>query len=337
MLTMKKILALVILCCVFFLRCAQANSTVTPQLPAISQLSLQQLMQPVRHAQSVFFGGDIAASVNLSKGRVLWLFGDSLIGNSDYPKRFVRHMTHNSISLMALSHGQWQMKYYWRHHGFFIPANSHAFAWPMSGVIFHRHLLLLMNVYQKDKQFVFVDNELVLVENYQKTPSQWKWKWQKINVPKSIVLSDVVVDHGVLYAFAHQKRKPYELLFIDKNNCWRQVAVLKGLLSQPELSVVRRKKYWYTATLAYLSQHIHFYRSQQLMGPWHELRKTVTLTNEHKMLFAYAPKLHDFQTLLLTYNTNIKLTEASDELFNQLISGNTSLYVPQVLLAPVDK
>ena len=61
-----------------------------------------------------WLGGDVAYSIDLSQGRVLWLFGDSFIANKPGKTRRQSAFVHNSIAIeTGYDPAHASMKFYW--------------------------------------------------------------------------------------------------------------------------------------------------------------------------------------------------------------------------------
>ena len=57
--------------------------------------ALQKLMNPLAsNKPHQWLGADVATSILVSRGRYLWLFGDTILGNSKFPRRMTgKHHT----------------------------------------------------------------------------------------------------------------------------------------------------------------------------------------------------------------------------------------------------
>lgn len=174
--------------------------------------------QPWAEADKIFrsdrrwLGGDGAASVDLGKGRVLWLFGDSLIDLSGSRSRQRAVLVRNSIAVQAGYHPagatmgfSWKMKDA-HPFDFFPPTGDHWF-WPASGIMIGRRLLIfLMEVETAANGLGFETCgwKAVLIDKAQEIPDRWELTFLKSPQKQGLIVGsgNPVLENGFLYVFA---------------------------------------------------------------------------------------------------------------------------------------
>jgi len=188
-----------------------------------------------------WLGGDVAYSIDLGQGRVLWLFGDSFIANKPGKTRRQATFVHNSIAIQTgydPTHAS--IKFYWpKANGepFEFAANEgEVWLWPEDGVrLGDKLLLFFVRVHSDNRKdslgFTLVGWTALLVENPDAQPSAWIV--HRLDTPQSparlIVGSGVLRTGNFLYAFA-----PAEPSHDDYLLRWPLTAAEEGNLSSPE-------------------------------------------------------------------------------------------------------
>jgi len=164
-------------------------------------------------------GGDGAYSIALGGGRILWLFGDSIIDPSGHHSRKSAgvKMIANSIAIQNGSNPSTAtIQFYWKTApdgkpaAFFPDAGKDRF-WPGHGIrIRDRLLLFLMKVRTTTSGLGFevCDWKAVLVSNPDDDPGEWKMSW--IETPSNklhaiVGSAGVFRDGGFVYAHASQE------------------------------------------------------------------------------------------------------------------------------------
>jgi len=162
-------------------------------------------------------GGDGAYSVDLGKGRILWLFGDSLIDSTGRHSRKSAgvKMIGNSIAVQTGSDPSTaKIRFYWksdRSPAAFFSDSGGARFWPGGGIrIRDRLLLFLMRVKRipHGLGFEVCGWEAVLIRNPDDPPRAWKITWLDAPPNKLHVIvgsAGVLCDGGFVYAFGSKE------------------------------------------------------------------------------------------------------------------------------------
>jgi hypothetical protein len=164
---------------------------------------------------SSFTGGDGAYSVDLGKGRVLWLFGDSFIATTPARTRSAAWMVRNSVAIQTgydPSHAFMAFHYRWldRHPASFFPEVGEQWFWPGPGIRLGDRLLLLGGRLRQVEpgMWGFENTESVafMVDNPDDEPSQWSLAELELPAERSEVqMGGALLVHGPhLYAFGNQ-------------------------------------------------------------------------------------------------------------------------------------
>lgn len=160
-----------------------------PPFPFSCNVKVDPQLTAKLHNTKGFVGGDSAYSIELGKGRQLWLFGDSFIGEittsakNKTGKRDKCRMVRNCIAIDDPSKPRGKVTYYYKDGDFFPCFEDHgrAYYWPADGLLLNGKLYLFMHVVHTKKnmpppfQFEVGDTHLLVVKNPQDQPLKWKW------------------------------------------------------------------------------------------------------------------------------------------------------------------
>lgn len=159
-----------------------------------------------------WLGGDGAYSTDLGAGRVLWLFGDSFIGNGTSRDRKVADIVRNTIAIQrGYDPADSSAAFYWKtakgKPAAFFQAERPFWYWPGSGIrIKDRLLVFLMEVESSKNNLGFAVKgwDAMLVTNPDEDPS--KWEVTNLEVPETrfrVIVGSAccISEDGFLYAF----------------------------------------------------------------------------------------------------------------------------------------
>ena len=223
------------------------------------QLSSQQVDSPTNHAPVTFeatpwpegdqlfrknplwLGGDVAYSVDLGSGRVLWLFGDSFIASKSGETRSRSKMVRNSIAIEnGYNPSQSFINFYWpvlnKQPSEFVSDTGGAWFWPEDGVRLGDKLLLFFVQVRPDHRKDSLGFELFgwdgfLIDNPGAEPSTWVV--HRLHLPRNswhIIVGTVVLSgNGFVYAFGSQEPSHDDYLLR-----WPLTAAMNGDLTSPE-------------------------------------------------------------------------------------------------------
>lgn len=181
--------------CVLILLALHANAQSDSPHPAAARAA-----RPFPEADRLFrqdprwLGADAALSVRLSKGRTLWLFGDTFIAQSDDHVRSKSKMVRNTVAIQSGDDPRTAlMTFSWLKDsdgspGSFFPESGKAWYWPGHGIRIASGPLLIF-LYKmaespgKGLGFVCAGYALAIIDNPDDPAS--KWKPRIVQAPKA--------------------------------------------------------------------------------------------------------------------------------------------------------
>ncbi|MGH9482305.1 MAG: DUF5005 domain-containing protein [Terriglobales bacterium] len=314
------------------------------------------------HSNPRWLGGDAAYSVDLGHGRVLWLFGDSFIGDKPGQTRRQATFVHNSIAIeTGYDPAHASMKFYWPEKNGkpseFAANVDEAWLWPEDGVRFGEKLLLFFVRVRLDHSTNTLGFELVawtalLVENPDAQPS--RWIAHRVATPpgptRFIVGSAALRAGDFLYAFAFPE--PSHDAYLLR---WPVTAAEHGNLSSPEwwcggsgwvehgnltrspapaipnasseFSVLwdsRHKKFFQVQSFGFAATDIGIRWADRLEGPWSApLRVYRPPESDRPGAFVYAGKMHAG-----LQGADFVVTYVANSTDNEILAKDTSVYYP---------
>ena len=187
-----------------------------------------------------WLGGDGASSIDLGKGRVLWLFGDSFINQASSDDRRDAAIVRNSIAIQkGYNPSLASAKFYWNRKdgepsSFFKEEASHWY-WPGDGIRINNTLVIfLMEVCEDNNELGFdvTGWQAVMIDNPDADPENWHI--ERIDTPANqfgVIAGSACVLRidTYFYAFGADSKKRDAYLIR-----WPVPSVLKGDLSKPQ-------------------------------------------------------------------------------------------------------
>lgn len=197
---------------------------------------LQALIDPpALGAPNQWLGADAATSIKITDERYIWLFGDTILGVSNFPQRAPYPATqggfiHNSVGVTTFTDGQWTpIKKYFKqgYKAIFSPADSGQYYWVLAGSMVQGKLFLVACRLQEPTRSAAVTQSLqntqslkknpqsmgilgttfLLVDNPQSPPDQWQVEktWDVPDTNASLNwYSAVVKSNRYLYIFGEK-------------------------------------------------------------------------------------------------------------------------------------
>ncbi len=186
-------------------------------------------------------GSDDAHSVDLGKGRVLWLFGDTLIRVGKSKDRSRAELIRNSIGIQAGSDPAAAfMAFFWRQTATqkpasFFPESEKTWFWPGDGIRVGNRLLVFLTMiapFENDLGFAMVGWHAQLVDNPDAPPERWRSVDVKKN-PGTFVIAlgtgGVLHRKGYLYVYGTNPGGNHAYLAR-----WKEDQAWAGDLREPE-------------------------------------------------------------------------------------------------------
>jgi hypothetical protein len=170
-----------------------------------------------------WIGGDGVYSVVLSPRRVLWLFGDTILGEVQEGRRTGSVMVNNTLGLQtgrgtntAVRFVNGEMKD-GKPSAFFVPADGEGFFWPQAAIRVGDRLLLFLSQVAKTADggafgFKLIGQWLAVVANPDAAPEKWQVKQHQMPFTR-FGSGDVrswgsaaITDGEHLYVYGYQER-----------------------------------------------------------------------------------------------------------------------------------
>ena len=195
------------------------------------------------HQDSRWLGADDAYSVDLGRGRVLWLFADTFVSTSPAHTRRESTMVRNSLGLeRGYDPAHAAMSFYWKSAGgspaSFFAEKPGVWFWPGDGIRLGNCLIVfLMRVESTPEAGAFGFREFgwdaVRIPNPDDDPS--RWILQQLDCPQNpfgviVGSGGVMADKGFLYAFSSLEPDAHDIFLIR----WSLASASAGDLRSPE-------------------------------------------------------------------------------------------------------
>ncbi len=210
-------LALLLLSLILVACAASADNGTGDRAAGVASLSISCRPWPAAdrlfHQDPRWLGADDAHSVDLGTGRILWLFGDTLVDPVGQGNRRLAGMIRNSIGIQEGADPETAtMAFYWgqaqpdRPDSYF-PESGATWYWPGDGIRIGTRLLIFLtavNAASNPLGFTLAGWQAVIVDNPDASPDNW----QIIKVKRDPTGLDVIpgtgsilMRDGFVYAF----------------------------------------------------------------------------------------------------------------------------------------
>jgi hypothetical protein len=320
--------------CLFLLAISFASTAIAQ--PATPWPEADKLFQ----SDPRWLGSDAAFSIDIGKGRVLWLFNDTFVARKPGDARSNSAFVRNTVAIQSgydPSHAT--IKFYWRttHSGpsEIFPSQGREWMWPGSGIRIGNKLLLFCERVAADSAkdslgFKSVGWNAYWVTNPDDEPNLWKLKIAAEITDTVIMASQALRDDGFIYIFGQSE--PEHDLYLAR---WSVDAFANGQLGPlqwwsaqgwqagqsnrrpilhnagTETSVQRDPRgsgFLEVNTEGFGATDIVMRQSQTLEGPWSPPQEIYRPPESNAPdAFVYAGKSHAELTgadLILTYAAN---------------------------------
>jgi len=306
-------------------------------------------------------GADGAATVELSSGKILWLFSDTFIDQDGTGKRAnCKTMIRNSIAIQDSNTLDSKLTYYYNGTGqkpndfFNLPGEN--WFWTGHGIVVKDKLVIFL--FEETSTNTGIGFEAIgwyvaIIDNPSDNPDKWIINYFKGSDTFGVIVgsSAVLQDENYVYAFGVKEPATHEtyLLRMDKtklingnlqslewwvNNTWTNKVFKEPKLSsffnsQTEFSVHfsnKLKKYIQIQTLGFGKATIGYRLADNLFGPWSRPVIFYTPPFNDDQEFVYSSNAHpEYKSdgIIITYNIN-----SGD--FEKLMS-NEEIYFPKII------
>lgn len=167
------------------------TSEPPPSVPAVLKAEPLPVWNAKFAGKKGWIGGDGAYSVVLSERRILWLFGDTLLGEVKKGGRAGAAMVNNTIGVQTGRGDDAVLRFVsgtnqeGKPAALWTPADGKGWFWPQAAVRIGKRLFLFLPQIEKTKEegafgFRHVGQWLAVVDNPDDEPKQWRMKQQKL-------------------------------------------------------------------------------------------------------------------------------------------------------------
>jgi hypothetical protein len=227
---------------------ALAIAAVPPTAPSATPATPAPRVAPWPEADALFhrdprwLGADCAYSIDLGRGRVLWLFGDTFVATTPALQRRGSKMPRNTLAIQqGYDPAKADIHFYWRTidgaPASFFPDSGDTWYWPGHGVRLDGELLLFFMKVQKvdgGLGFAVTGWTAVAIDNPDDPPDSWHLHWLAApkNARHAILGAASVVRRGDwVEAFSPVEPSPRHEVYLVR---WPIAALRRHDLSAPE-------------------------------------------------------------------------------------------------------
>ena len=167
------------------------------------------------HSDPLWLGADGAYSVDLSNGRVLWIFSDTFVARKAGDDRRHAAFVHNTVAIQCgYDPSRATIKFYWRTRSGepseIFASEGQTWMWPSAGIRIANELLLFSGRITSDSEkgslgFKSVGWNAYWVSNPDDEPSAWKLKAAAESSDSVVMASAVLRDGGFVYIFGESE------------------------------------------------------------------------------------------------------------------------------------
>lgn len=291
---------------------------------------------------SYWRGADGAATVQLSSGRILWLFSDTFIDQDGTGKRSnSKAMIRNSIAIQDSNSLESRLTYYYKgtkqkpEDFFEIPGKN--WLWTGHGILVNDKLVIFLMEETSTSSglgFEAMGWYVAVIDNPAESPDEWIINYYKGPNTFGVIVgsSAVLQDENFVYAFGTKEPATHEtyLLRLNKrklvngdlsnlewwvedswtNNVYEEPESSSLFIGQTEFSVhydQNLKKYIQIQTYGFGNASIGYRVADQLHGPWSEPVIVYAPSLKEDNDYVYTANAHPEYAsdgLLVTYNIN---------------------------------
>lgn len=348
----------------------QAQNKEAPPFPFTCAVQPDARLTAKLHNTKGFVGGDSAYSVEIAKGRQVWLFGDSFIGEIKDGKRTHCRMVRNCVAIDDPTKPAQPATFSFRR-GDFIPGfteSGQVYYWPGDGIMLDGKLYLLFHMVRTKLeltppfQFEVSDTHLFVIQNPQNPPL--KWKWQMVRLPykgKLMLLGCALYRQGDYvyffnsnsgFAFGINKNptvlsrikiSDLETFQFQRMRWWCghwgakedvPETLIEDGASEMTVTEIPGRKGLFAFYIPADKSALMVRHADRPEGPWSERQAVYSFKGQDKELFYYSAKAHRAYS---TQDGTIKLTyNCNAKSFRRLLE-DASIYFPQALTLKVSQ
>ncbi|HEX6880292.1 MAG TPA: DUF4185 domain-containing protein [Terriglobales bacterium] len=297
-----------------------------------------------------WLGADDAYSIPFPDGRVVWIFGDTLIGKKRVVIGNEPKMVRNSIGVSTCNNGKWDVDYVIRKSGtgkpldFFQARNSSYWYWPMDGFYHDKNLyvtLLCMRNKPVTKEdplgFETCGSDVVRIGGLDANPQDWTMEYFEL-VPdgvKAYPSSTTFIEgeYAYIYTLYEAGKRPMVLTriplhglgdprknleYLAQDGNWKSgldpadaKPVMDNGVSEMSVRYHPEMKKWVAVMIdPHLTGTILFRTAMDMTGPWSKAETIYTIPEMQKHKPGY-----DVDTVCYAGKEHPEFEKAGDLLF----------------------
>ena len=294
-----------------------------------------------------WIGSDVCHSIDLGNEKILYLFGDTLIGksfNQIRSKDF--NMINNSVGIMTLNKkAPVNISFHWKNDNgarsiFKQPQNLIGdFLWPTNGIIYDDSLYIFCMAVNSTPDFS-IDIEgtiIVKVKNYLDDPNQWCTEYWDFEFSGGIIHSGIYLKNNWLYFLGAKtnvfennmilarigkdqiarKACSEELKFYTRKGKWSaEINEAKSMFfpgnSESNIYFQKKSETYFTTTYVPKNNKMYLLSSKKLSGPWSRPKHIYTIPECEKKfsVVSYAMRIHSW---ISDINDSLVISYATNE------------------------
>tara|TARA_Y100001934_G_C12366017_1_gene783487 strand:+ start:2373 stop:3416 length:1044 start_codon:yes stop_codon:yes gene_type:complete len=279
-----------------------------------------------------WIGSDVAHSIVIGNNKILWLFGDTFIGETENKKRSTDcQMLNNSIGIMTIKNDNPnEMKFFWNKIGgknfsFFKQPDEMVgdFLWPTNGIVINDILYVFcmaVNTTQ-DHTIDIAGTISIKIHNCSETPEEWEMEYWDFQYEHGVVHSALFRKENYLYFLGFRGKVFKDSMFLGKLNI-HDISNLKTSKSikyfhkydkwdisqkmakpmfspcNSESNIYYKKDIntYFTTTYFPKKNKLYLLWSKELYGPWSDPLHIYTIPERNRSfsVHSYAMRIHSW-------------------------------------------
>lgn len=277
-----------------------------------------------------WMGSDVCHSIILNDKKILWLFGDTLIGRTEKKKRGSDwNLINNSVGIMELKDGEPnKMNFFWQCEGkvslsFFNHPDKMIgdFIWPTNGIVLNKKLYIFaMAVNATLDNSIDVDGTVCLkIDNYLDNPMNWKTEYWDFQFSGGVIHAALYSENGFLYFLGFhgketsnhmilgrmeanelsEKTNASRIEFFQKNKTWDNnlrgaKPMFKPCNTESNIYFKKDLETFFTTTYTSQNNELSLTWAKKITGPWSAPLPiyTIPVQNKNFPVNSYAMRIH---------------------------------------------
>ncbi len=294
-----------------------------------------------------WIGSDVCHSIDLGNEKILYLFGDTIIGNTYNQIRSKDFkMINNSVGIMTLNETKpYNIIFHWKNDDgaepiFKQPKNLIGdFLWPTNGIMYNDCLYIFCMAVNSTPDFsIDIEGTIIIqVGNYLDDPCRWRAQYWDFEFSGGIIHSSIYMQDDWLYFLGArtnvfendmilarikkeeiaQNAKSRKLKFYTKKGKWKtDIMEAESMFfpgnSESNIYFQKKSETYFTTTYVPEDNKMYLISSKKLSGPWSEPRHIYTIPESRKKfsVVSYAMRIH---TWISDINDSLIISYATNE------------------------